>query len=115
LDEICPCCKTKVGEVRAGAITEFDIEPTIARDCRSTDRKYTPDENAEIFLRIARGEDSESYEYEILCANAGAGFAVAGKANSVQEGIELAKRLLAERKVDEQLAKVKEAYAKHAS
>lgn len=115
LDEICPCCNTTVCEVRRGTVVEFEIPPTLDADCRSKDRAYTPAENAELFLGIARAEDSSSYEYELLCANAGAGFVVAGKANSIQAGIEAAKALLADRKVEEQLNKVKEAYAKHAS
>jgi anthranilate phosphoribosyltransferase len=114
LDEICPRCGTHVREVRNGKVTERDLAPTFkGGDCKTPSNKHTPEDNLELMLRIFKGEDSTSYEYELLCTNAGAGLFASGKSASVEEGIQQAKELIASGKVDQQLAKVKEAYAKH--
>jgi anthranilate phosphoribosyltransferase len=116
LDEICPRCGTDVREVRKGLLKEWKLKPTFKHgDCRKNERVHSPEENYEILLRIVEGKDSDSYEYELVCSNAGAGLHVAGKAATVEEGIEKARELLRERKVEEQMTKVKEAYAKHSS
>jgi anthranilate phosphoribosyltransferase len=114
LDEICPRCGTNVREVRKGAISEHQLKPTFSGgDCKKPVHSHTSQENVELFLRIVQKKDSNSYEYELLCSNAGAGLFACGQAASIEEGVQIAKRLIAEGKVEEQMVKVKEAYAKH--
>lgn len=115
LDEICPCCGATVKEVRKQEVKESVIKPVMPdHNCRST-KDHSPEENAEILIRIVRGEDADSYEYELVCQNAGAGIFIAGKAKSVDEGIELARELLASGAVAKQLEKVRDAYGRYSS
>ncbi len=113
LDEICPYCDTNVQEIRKRHIPEHVIHGTASSaDCASQ-KAHTPVQNAEILIRIVQGHDAESYEYELTCRNAGAGLYVAGKADSIDEGINLARQLLAAGEVEQLMQKVKQEYAKH--
>jgi anthranilate phosphoribosyltransferase len=115
LDEICPRCGTDVREVRNGKVVERTLDPTYKDgDCKAPTEKYGPERNAEIFLRIASGEDANSYEYELICQNAGAGLYACAQVYSIEEGAALAKEILASGDVEKQFQKVKEAYAKYA-
>lgn len=113
LDEICPYCDTNVQEVKGKDLQEY-IFPgaTTDADCASP-RAHSPEENAKILIGIVQENDRESYEYELTCRNAGAGLYVAGKAESIAGGIELARKLLAAGEVEHLMQKVKQEYAKH--
>lgn len=116
LDEICPRCGTDIHEIRRGKVHERELAPTFSGgDCKNSDKQHTSEENLELMLRIVQRKDSNSYEYELLCNNAGAGLFAAGEASSIEEGIEKARQLIASGAVEQQIAKVKEAYAKYAS
>jgi anthranilate phosphoribosyltransferase len=113
LDEICPCCGTDLEIVRGGKTESVSLNGSGKVDDCKTGKPYTPGENAEIMIRVFQGQDTESYEYELTCQNAGAGIFVGGKAKSMDEGIEMARELLASGQVQSQLDKVKQAYAEH--
>lgn len=113
LDEICPYCDTNVQEIREKRITEHVIHGSDSGAGCDSDKAHTPDENAEILLRIVRGADRQSYEYELTCRNAGAGLYAAGKAKSIAEGVNLARQLLASGEVEQLMQRVKQEYANH--
>ena len=70
----------------------------------------TPDENAEITTRILRGEYSAKYDAAVL--NAGAALYLGGKADSIKDGIVLARELIASGKALATLEKVREISAR---
>ncbi len=113
LDEICPYCDTNIQEVRQTGLSEQVIHGTSSGAGCASDKAHTPDENAEILLRLIKGDDQQSYEYELTCRNAGAGLYAAGKAESIEEGMMLARQLLASGEVEQLMKKVKQEYAKH--
>lgn len=50
----------------------------------------TPEENARRFLKMVDGQDNSSVDYQGVCLNAGAGFYLSGKAESLVQGGKLA-------------------------
>ena len=71
---------------------------------------HTPEENRVIFHAIVSGEDKQSLDYENVCLNAGAGMHIAGRAESLELGIEQAKHLLQTGQVQEKYKQVQKAY-----
>ncbi len=91
LDEITVCGKTKVCELRNGAIEEYELDPgDFGLDISSRDglRGGTPKENAAIIRGILGGAKGPKRDVTVL--NAGAALAVAGIAKNIQEGIQKA-------------------------
>jgi len=93
LDEITTTGKTFVSELKDGKIKEYTISPEdfgmIKR--KSEDLKGgTPQANAEITLNLLKGGSGGKRETTIL--NSGAAIYVSGKADSLAEGIEKAKK-----------------------
>lgn len=113
LDEICPYCSTDVSEIHEGSLSEYTIPGISEPPGCVQDRAYTPTDNAEILARVIQSRDSTSYEYQLVCRNAGAGIYAGGKAKSIDEGIELARQLLRQGEVQNQFDKVRDEYAKH--
>lgn len=106
LDEISMSAPTKVCEVRDGSFTSYEITPEqfgFAR-CKKEDMVGgTPAENAEITRAILNGEKGP--KSDAVAMNAGAAIYLAGKAENLKAGIELAKELISSGKAREQLAK----------
>ncbi len=95
LDEISLSAPTKICEIRDGwyktrVITpeEFGFER-----CSKDDLKGgTPEENADITRAILSGE--KGHKRNAVLLNSGAAFYIAGKANDMQEGVDLAAELI---------------------
>lgn len=116
LDEICPRCGTDMHEIRHGKVHERELAPSFSGgNCKHGDKQHTPEENFELMLRIVQRKDTCSYEYELVCNNAGAGLFAAGEASTIEEGIDKARQLIASGAVEQQIAKVREAYGKYPS
>lgn len=67
-------------------------------------------DNLAIFNRMLTGEDTTSYYFRMVCLNAGAGFLLAGKADSLPEGVQLAQTLLKDKAVADTVAQCRRIY-----
>ncbi len=91
MDEVTTLGKTKVAELRDGAIREYEISPgKFGLDfAESADvAGGTATENARTMLSILKGEDSP--RTDIVALNAAAALYVSGRAPSIEEGLEMA-------------------------
>ena len=95
LDEISLSAPTKVCEIKDGALHTYEIKPEdfgLTR-CKKEDLAGgDPKENAAITLSILEGEKGAKRDAVLL--NAGAALYIGEKAKSMQEGINLAARLI---------------------
>jgi len=95
LDEITTTTTTLVCEVNNGQIKEYRIDPT-KYGIKKADIKEiaggTPKENAQIIINILKGE--KGAKRDIVVLNSGAALYVAQIADSLEEGIELANKLI---------------------
>lgn len=95
LDEITITDRTKVSELKDGKINTYFIDP---RDFQIPLAKKDeisggdPEENAEIILKILKGETGARRNMVLM--NAGAAIYVGKKADSLKEGIEKAKEVI---------------------
>lgn len=95
LDEITVTDRTKVSELKDGKINTYFIDP---RDFQIPLAKKDelsggePEENAEIILKILKGETGTRRNMVLM--NAGAAIYVGKKADSLKEGIEKAKEVI---------------------
>ena len=92
LDEISASDKTYVCEFRDGWFKEYEIEPEDFgyKKCDKSELEGgTPEENAEITRNILNGTLRDG-KRNAVCLNAGAAIYVAGKADSLAEGIKIA-------------------------
>ncbi|UWG98836.1 anthranilate phosphoribosyltransferase [Dehalobacter sp. DCM] len=97
LDEITLTGPTYAAELKDGMVTEYIIHPEDYGFALCTSQDLaggTPQENAQITLYILSGVQSPKADTVIL--NAGAAIYIGGKANSLQQGIEMARMTLAE-------------------
>lgn len=104
LDEISISDKTTVCEIKDSKITSYEISPedfniklSNKEDIVGGDAKT----NAEITLNILKGEKGPKRDAVLL--NSAAGFYVAGKVNSLNEGVKLAEEIIDSGKALEQL------------
>lgn len=99
LDEISLSAPTKVCEIKDGALHTYEIKPEdfgLTR-CKKEDLAGgDPKENAAITLSILKGEKGAKRDAVLL--NAGAALYIGEKAKSMQEGINLAARLIDSKK-----------------
>lgn len=96
LDEITTTSTTHVAEVRDGAVKLYDLDPESIGVRRTTPDALaggSPEENARRMLELFEGETGPSAD--IVAVNAGAALYVAGKAESVAGGVDLARGVLA--------------------
>lgn len=104
LDEISMSAPTKVCEVRKGAFTSYEITPEqfgFSR-CRKEDLAGgTPQENAEITMAILNGEKGPKRDAVMM--NAGAAIYLAGKAETIADGIRIAEEIIDSGKAKRQL------------
>ena len=106
LDEISLSAPTKVCEVKDGAFTSYEITPEqfgLTRCSKDDLVGGTPAENAQITRDILAGKQGPKRDAVLM--NAGAAIYMAGKADSIQAGINLAKEIIDSGKAAEQLAK----------
>ena len=99
LDEISLSAPTKVCEIKDGTLHTYEIKPEdfgLSR-CKKEDLSGgDPKENAAITLSILNGEKGAKRDAVLL--NAGAALYIGEKAKSIQEGINLAARLIDSKK-----------------
>lgn len=96
LDEISIHSLTTVGEVKQGQIKNYQIQPQDYGFKSATLSEITggdPKQNAQI-IRDLFANHLAGAKKDIVVLNAAAGLYVSGKANSIQEGIELARHAI---------------------
>lgn len=108
LDEISASDKTYVCEFRDGWFKEYEIEPEDFgyKKCDKSELEGgTPEENAEITRNILNGTLRDG-KRNAVCLNAGAAIYVAGKADSLAEGIKIAEETIDSGKAIERMNKI---------
>ena len=106
LDEISLSSTTKVCEIKDGWFKSYVIAPENfgLKRCTKEDLKGgTPQENAEITREILKG--AKGAKRDAVLMNAGAALYIAGKAESMKDGIALAEKIIDSGKVLETLEK----------
>jgi anthranilate phosphoribosyltransferase len=106
LDEISMSAPTKVCEVKDGIFTSYEIKPEDFgfKRCSKEDLVGgTPEENAQITREILDGKRGPKRDAVLM--NSGAAIYMAGKADSIAAGIEMAKEIIDSGKAKEQLEK----------
>lgn len=106
LDEISLSASTTVCEIKDGYYRTAEIKPSDfgIEECNKEEIKGgSPEENAEITRAVLKGKKGP--QRDIVVLNAGAAFYIAGKADSIKDGVSLAEKLIdshdAERKLEE--------------
>lgn len=108
LDEISMSAPTTICEIRDGWYRTCVIKPEdfgLVRCAKEDLRGGTPEENAEITKAILRGEEAGPKRDAVLL-NAGASLYIGGKADTMQDGVALAARLIDSGKAMETLEKL---------
>lgn len=107
LDEISTCAATHAAELINGEIREFELTPEEFgfQRCKLEDlHGGSAAENAAAILRIFDGEVGP--KTDIVLLNAGAALYIAERAESISEGIELARQVIREGRPKEKLAQL---------
>lgn len=106
LDEISMSAPTKVCEIKDGTYRTYEIIPEefgFTRCEKSELAGGKPEENAKITLEILDGKKGPKRDAVVL--NSGAAFYIAGKAETIADGVRMAETLIdsgaARRKLDE--------------
>lgn len=108
LDEISASDKTYVCEFRDGWFKEYEIEPEDFgyKKCDKSELEGgTPEENAEITRNILNGTLRDG-KRNAVCLNAGAAIYVAGKADSLAEGIKITEETIDSGKAIERMNEI---------
>ena len=108
LDEISMSAPTTICEIRDGWYRTCVIKPedfSLVRCAKEDLRGGTPEENAKITKAILRGEEAGPKRDAVLL-NAGASLYIGGKADTMQDGVALAARLIDSGKAMETLEKL---------
>ncbi len=88
MDEISVCAPTQVSELADGRVRTYTLTPEelgFARAPLEALRGGTPDENAQICVRILRGEPSP--RRDVVLMNAGTALVAAGLAETMKDGV----------------------------
>lgn len=96
LDEISMSAPTSVCEIRDGWFQSYEITPEQFGYTRCTKEELaggTPEENAEITKAILRGEERGA-KRGAVCLNAGAAVYIAGKAETMEQGVRMAEQII---------------------
>ena len=110
LDEITIEAPTKVAEYQDGHVEHYQIKPTDFGIKLASIKEIlgsTPDENAKITIDILKGKE-KGPKRNIVLLNAGAAIYTADKAESIQDGIDMAKNSIDSGKALEKLNKLKD-------
>ncbi|ACV11457.1 anthranilate phosphoribosyltransferase [Halorhabdus utahensis DSM 12940] len=106
LDEIAIHDETTVAEVQGDSVEEYTLSPSdlgLDRHDIADVAGGTPEENAEALRGIVRGE-ANGAKRDIILANAGAAIYVAGEADSLEDGVEVARQAIDSGAAGEKLA-----------
>ncbi|WP_409200337.1 bifunctional anthranilate synthase component II/anthranilate phosphoribosyltransferase [Methanobrevibacter sp. DSM 116169] len=104
LDEISTSDKTTVCEIKNGDLLNYEISPkdfNISLSSKDDLVGGSPDENAKITLAILNGEKGPKRDAVVL--NSAAGLYVAGKVDSLEDGVKLAEKMIDNGKAKKQL------------
>lgn len=96
LDEISMCAPTSVCEIKDGWFQSYEITPEqfgYERCDKSQLTGGTPQENARITMDILDGKETGA-KRQAVCLNAGAALYITGKADTIENGVRLAERLI---------------------
>lgn len=107
LDEISISAETKVCEIEGDELKTYTIKPEDFGYERSDKTELTggyPSENAEITRNILKGADNGAKK-NAVCLNAGAALYIAGKAESIYEGVKMAEECIKNGSAYKQLEK----------
>ncbi len=107
MDELAISSETVVNELKNGEIQTYEISPEdldIERSDLSHIKGGSAEENAEIMRRVFAGESGPLADITVL--NAGAAIYVGGQAETLKEGVGVAKELLQSGKAREKLAEL---------
>ena len=107
LDELSISAPTTVAELKDGVITKYEITPEkfgLPRGTKDEIVGGTPEENAETTRKILSGEITGT-KRNVVLLNAGCAIYVAGKADSIEEGIKTAAEMIDSGKALETLNK----------
>jgi len=109
LDEITLGAATLVGELRDGAVREYDIHPEDFGLAMAASRNLRVENSAESKARVLEALDNRpGVAREIVALNSGAALYVAGVASSIEDGLARARQAMASgaarRKLDEFVA-----------
>lgn len=107
LDEISMSAPTKVCEVSNGKFTSYEITPEqfgFTRCDKDALKGGDPQENAAITMSILAGEKGPKRDAVLM--NSGAAIYLAGKADSIAEGIRIAAEMIDSKKALQQLEKL---------
>ncbi len=110
LDEITIEAPTKVAEYKDGHVKSYEIKPTdfgIKLASLNEIKGGSPEDNAKIALGILSGKE-KGVKRSVVLLNAGVALYVAGKAESIQDGIDIAKNSIDSGKALEKLNKLKD-------
>ncbi|MFI3201651.1 MAG: anthranilate phosphoribosyltransferase [Eubacteriales bacterium] len=95
LDEISMSAKTTVCEIKNGEFSHYEISPedfSYTMCGKEELQGGTPEENGKITMDIFKGEMGA--RRNAVCLNAGAGLYLAGKADTLEQGVRLAEELI---------------------
>ncbi|NLA88345.1 MAG: anthranilate phosphoribosyltransferase [Alcaligenaceae bacterium] len=95
MDEATLGASTLVGELKDGVVTEYEIHPEDFGMQMVSNRSYritSKEESRDIMLSVLKNEESPALD--IVTLNAGLAIYAGNKANSIKEGIEIARELL---------------------
>lgn len=107
LDEISISAETKVCEIEGDDLKTYTIKPEDFGYERAEKTELTggyPSENAEITRNILKGADNGAKK-NAVCLNAGAALYIAGKAESIYEGVKMAEECIKNGSAYKQLEK----------
>lgn len=117
MDEISTLGRTKVSEVRDGAITTYYLDPEAFGFKRAEPRELMgsdPRANAEILLRILEGKE-QGAKRNIVLINSAAALVVGGLCDTLQEGIKKAEDSIDSGRALEKLERLKQMTAGQAN
>ncbi len=96
MDEISLGGATMVGELKDGVVREYEIHPEEFGFAMASGRQLRVADAAESRTRVLEAlDDTPGAARDIVCLNAGAALYVAGRADSIATGIELARATIA--------------------
>jgi anthranilate phosphoribosyltransferase len=96
MDEATLGASTLVGELKNGEVSEYEIHPEDFGMAMVSNRSYrisNKEESRDIMLNVLKNEQSPALDVVIL--NAGLAIYTGNKANTIKEGIEMARELIA--------------------
>ncbi len=107
LDEMTVTDRTRVSEGKAGVVSSYTIDPAefgVARARLKDLAGGTPDDNARIVREVLLGKKGP--KRDVVCLNAAPAFVATGKATTLQEGFQLAGRVIDSGEAMEKLEKL---------